>query len=74
MTHIEPFEHPLVFAFGGGADGTAALITMHEMGIRPDLIQFADTGNRDAEKPETYAHVDYMDARCREWFGICARS
>ena len=43
---------PLVIAFGGGTDSTAMLIEMERRGVRPDLIQFADTGNRDAEKPK----------------------
>ncbi len=47
-------EHPLIASWGGGRNSTAMLIGMHEYGIRPDAILFADTGG---EKPETY---DFM--------------
>jgi len=60
----------MAFAFGGGLDGTAALIEFYRRGIKPDLILFADTGNRDSEKPETYEHVDRMDKWCQERFGV----
>lgn len=63
-------KSPMVFAFGGGNDGTAALIEFHRRGIRPDLILFADTGNRDSEKPGTYAHVDRMNEWCKQRFGV----
>lgn len=52
-------EHPLVVSYGVGWDSTAMLVAMHDMGIRPDLILFADTG---AEKPETYAYIPVMNA------------
>lgn len=45
---------PLVVSFGAGVNSAAMLIGMHERGIKPDLILFADTG---AEKPETYVAV-----------------
>src|SRR5437773_11547536 len=45
---------PLVVAYGLGVDSTALLIEFARRGIRPDLIQFADTGG---EKPETYAYL-----------------
>lgn len=45
---------PLVVAYGAGVDSTAMLVGMHRLGIRPDLILFADTGG---EKPETYAYI-----------------
>ncbi len=47
----------LIVSFGGGVNSAAMLVGMHERGIRPDLILFADTGG---EKPETYAFVDTM--------------
>jgi len=53
---------PLIVAFGGGVNSAAMLIGMHERGIRPDLILFADTGG---EKPETYAYLDII----RRWLG-----
>lgn len=43
-----------VVAYGGGTNSTAMLVLMHEQGMRPDRIVFADTG---AEKPNTHAHV-----------------
>jgi hypothetical protein len=48
---------PLVVAYGLGVDSTAMLVGMHQRGIRPDLILFADTGG---EKPETYAFLPIM--------------
>ena len=45
---------PLIVNFGGGVDSTAILIQFVELGIRPDLVIFADTGS---EKPETIQHV-----------------
>src|SRR5947209_18914465 len=45
---------PLAVAYGLGVDSTAMLIEFARLGIRPDLILFADTGG---EKPETYAYL-----------------
>ena len=42
-------------SFGGGTNSTAMLIGMHERGVRPDFITFADTGG---EKPHTYRHIE----------------
>lgn len=50
---------PLTVAYGLGVDSTAMLVGMHQRGIRPDLILFADTGG---EKPETYAYLSVMQA------------
>lgn len=47
-----------VVAYGGGTNSTAMLIWMHENGIRPALILFADTG---AEKPHTYDHIKVVN-------------
>ncbi len=41
-------------SYGVGVDSTAMLIGLNRLGIRPDLILFADTGG---EMPETY---DYL--------------
>src|SRR5437660_3516000 len=52
-----PRPHPdclLVVAYGLGVDSTAMLIEFARLGIRPDLILFADTGG---EKPETYQYL-----------------
>lgn len=49
-----PPDQPVVVAYGGGRDSTAAIIEMHRRGIRIDAIVMADTGN---EKPETYAFL-----------------
>lgn len=51
---------PLQVSWGGGVNSTAMLIGMHERGIRPDVILFADTGG---EKPETYQYVKAL----RSW-------
>ena len=53
---------PLVVAYGLGVDSTAMLVGFVNRGIRPDLILFADTG---AEKPETYAYLEVMNAYLR---------
>lgn len=50
---------PLVVSYGVGLDSTAMLVAMHQRGIRPDLILFADTGG---EKPETYAYLPVIQA------------
>jgi 3'-phosphoadenosine 5'-phosphosulfate sulfotransferase (PAPS reductase)/FAD synthetase len=47
-------DSPLVVAYGLGVDSTAMLIEFARLGLRPDLILFADTGG---EKPETYAYL-----------------
>ena len=52
-------EQYIVVCFGGGTNSTALLIGMKERGVRPDAILFADTGG---EKPETYRHVERMQA------------
>ena len=44
-------DSPLVVSLGLGVDSIAMLLGMHERGIVPDAILFADTGS---EKPETY--------------------
>jgi len=52
----------LVVSYGGGTNSTAMLIGLHDRGIRPDAILFADTGG---EKPATYAHINAM----QKWLG-----
>jgi len=54
---------PLRVAYGMGVDSTAMLVGMWQRGIRPSAITFADTG---AEKPETYAYLETIQAWCRE--------
>lgn len=44
----------IIVACGLGTNSTALLIGMHEIGIKPDYITFADTGG---EKPHTYKHM-----------------
>lgn len=53
-------SEPICVCAGMGVDSTAMLIGMHQRGIRPDLITFADVGS---EKPETYLFVPIL----REW-------
>lgn len=43
-----------VASYGGGLNSTAMLIKCVELGIKLDLILFADTGG---ERPDTYCHV-----------------
>lgn len=45
---------PVVVAYGGGKNSTAMLVLMWRLGIKPDLILFADTGG---ELPETYEYM-----------------
>jgi hypothetical protein len=53
--HGRPSAVPLVVADGLGVDSTALLIQLKRVGVRPDLILFADTGS---EKRETYAYLE----------------
>jgi hypothetical protein len=57
----------IAVAYGGGTNSTAMLCGFRERGIVPNLIAFADTGS---EMPETYAHVDYMKSKVREWWNL----
>lgn len=52
-----------IVSYGGGVNSTAMLIGMVERNEKPDAILFADTGG---EKPETYAHIEAMQAWCKE--------
>lgn len=48
----------VVWSYGGGVDGTGALIAAVTMGYRaPHAILFANTKG---EKPHTYAHIDHF--------------
>src|SRR6516164_6124513 len=51
-------NQPFVVAYGMGVDSTAMLIGLSGIGMRPDLILFADVGG---EKDETYAYQAIMD-------------
>lgn len=53
-------DQPLCVCLGLGVDSVAVLVNFERMGIRPDLITFADTGG---EKPDTYLYVPIL----REW-------
>jgi hypothetical protein len=44
----------IIVSYGAGLDSTALLVEMHNRGMRPDLILFADTGG---ERPETYDYI-----------------
>lgn len=54
-------KQPLVVAYGVGRDSTAMLVEMHNRGIRPDAITFANVGS---EKKETYDYIPVI----RRWF------
>ena len=54
---------PLIVSFGAGVDSTAVLVEMHNRGIRPDYIIFADTG---AERPDIYAHIERVNKWLRK--------
>ena len=49
---------PLIVCYGMGVDSTAMLVLLHQLGHKPDLIIFADTGG---EKPETYAYLPIIN-------------
>ena len=57
----------LAVSYGGGTNSTAMLCGFLERGIKPALITFADTG---AEMPHTYARVEVMRAKVREWWAM----
>lgn len=50
-------DQPLVVACGMGTDSIAMLIAMKDRGIRPDVVQWADTGS---ERAHTYRYVNIM--------------
>ncbi len=54
-----PAHRPFVLAYGMGVDSTAEIIGLKRLGIRPDLILFADTGG---EKEDTYAYAPVINA------------
>jgi len=53
----------IIVSYGGGTDSTALLGLLHQQGVRPDQITFADTGD---ERPHTYQFIELV----REW---CAK-
>ena len=55
---IELPDAPIIVCYGAGVDSTAMIVKLHQAGIRPDAITFADTGG---EKPETYEMVKVMN-------------
>ena len=71
-------NQPFVVAYGMGVDSTAMLIGLSGIGMRPDLILFADVGG---EKDETYAYQPIMDQFLESvgfpaitgWFAISRR-
>jgi hypothetical protein len=52
----------LIVSYGGGTDSTALLGLLHQRGVRPDQITFADTGD---EKPHTYEFVKLVSEWCK---------
>lgn len=61
----QALRHRLVaLCFGAGVDSTAMMVALHEAGIRPDLITFADTGG---EKSLTLVHLQKMQEVMRRW-------
>jgi len=59
---FQSIHEPFCVSYGMGVDSTAMLVGLARMGIRPDLITFADTGG---EKPETYAYLPVINAWLR---------
>jgi hypothetical protein len=60
-------DKPIVVAYGGGTNSVAMLCGFRDRGIVPSLIVFADTGG---ELPTTYAHIDLMSEKTKEWWGL----
>lgn len=60
---------PLQVSWGGGINSTALLIGLQDLGIRPDVILFADT---QGEKPETYFYQRNVLPRWLERAGFPA--
>jgi len=54
----------LAVCFGAGIDSTAMLVALHEAGLQPDVLTFADTGG---EKPETLQHIARMAPVLEAW-------
>lgn len=52
----------LIVCYGAGKDSTGLLVLLAQLGIRPDLIIFADTGS---ERNKTYAYLPIMNAWLR---------
>jgi len=52
-------RQPLVVAYGMGVDSTAVLVRFVQLGIRPDLILFANVGG---EKRQTYQYLPVINA------------
>jgi hypothetical protein len=53
---------PIVLSYGMGVDSTAILVMLHQYGIVPDSIIFAQVGN---EKRETNAYFEYISGWLR---------
>lgn len=58
---------PLCISFGGGVNSTAMIAIAIKEQIQPEFVIFADTGG---EKPETYAHFEYIKPIIQREFGI----
>lgn len=58
---------PLIVAYGGGTNSTSMLCGFHHLGIKPDLILFADTGG---EFQGTYVHLEIIRQKVREWWDM----
>ena len=52
-----------VLAYGGGVNSTALAVGYTNLGLKIDLILFADTGG---ERPETYAYVEMFSKWLQE--------
>lgn len=57
----------LSVAYGFGTNSTAMLCGLKDRNIKPDMILAADTG---AEMPHSYAMLETMQAKVREWWGM----
>jgi hypothetical protein len=57
VERLEDVKRPILVAYGDGVDSTAMIFGLHDFGIRPDAILFADTGG---EKGSTYKYLPVM--------------
>jgi hypothetical protein len=57
-----PEGEPFQVAYGLGVDSTAMLVGLHQLGLRPDVILWADTGD---EKRRTYEYLPIINTWLR---------